>query len=1238
MMRHPESSVEEALKDSMGQRLLELRFLADESTGEEQVRLRKQLKEAQNYLDKELSEPTSLVEAQDIVSRLEDDSGIFERYAGKGFDYIDIETLSKSSLAPFVGIDNIHALNAAAPLMIGRDNFNSTLQSTPGGRFKEAARAGIDYLKGAIRNKWKPTDSEINSQVRKSTFDIESRNAKERQLRNAVPQNVLNDVEGLTTQLQSHRIEQLQAFMKKELIEAYEIVESEDSFSSNKERVDYKLRLQEIEGQLPNSLTSANPDFKNALLGIEEVKNDLKSRIETANSVSENRETLESRLSEAYKIIKTESLIGEMSSLSDHELHRELQEAERLAAKAKTLDYEDGPIKLTSQLKEAILARNCLNEIANAETADDIISALGNTIGVEKITNHIDEGENVTGNPAKHAKIIPTAEFERYRNKGYTEGKMVTYKRGDVWYVLIDEAILFDPESVSELKKQITHELLQVEFEAGGEDENNNAVKAAALAWISQDPEKWITIQNEFKQLGKTPPTGNEWNEHSILSELYGMQNELGNRFFDEPSTALERLNNLMLNLGKPSLPSGISERYNKDEEAQILGYEEGIGDLGDSDDGSNSAGSSVESGTSASQSLSKIDSLDEQIDIILKSPYIGSVPGAVGILGQMKTYNENSRRIANSGSTATLDQRTKQVEDDLGQIKELLEKTSGKAPNGEMGLFGQMWLNTKFHSIADMVQMGRDLFEFVERRRKRRNASGAASLGSAFFGKSAFGRESVARDLKAEAEEVGEWKNRYEGLSADQLEDVLGILSRSFSPDRDQLKAVLQLLASKGRIDWRSEDLWKVLNKIQGATEFKIGDKSLLGNTTLLSEKMSKAFSAIYDEDEYPSLERDNESNFNGAMDKYNPTHERTATRLSGRIGDLLEQYMNGETIDPILYASLIKYCISQGRSNAELITYHMMVGIAKGILSPDFGVSLSGLAGTWPPIDWFGTVQPNTKEQFEKICKEMMGDNYAAGWDASSNKPVRSKKFTTWFWTEIQNSEAVKSRAQKTVAKRSWDPDWGRTAASLGDHQDIKTHLSGRSGQQEASQAVASNTFVSLTQWLDENSIDPKKASRDDFARMAANSMMAESILNRTAYYKGQNDIAARGSEAMDSKEPGEAYAGRHGGQSLGVHRGIVNKFLLDIDKGGLFNVLLSAGQTTGQANKDLAAKCMTIVNGSSYYAGLDLGEIKDSDDIFNKLDLITSFLFSEKKMNDAAFIATLENYRDNISGISK
>jgi hypothetical protein len=937
-----------------------------------------------------------------------------------------------------------------------------------------------------------------------------------------------------------------------------------------------------------------------------------KERLSAIDKLSDPKNPLRHTLEEYKEILEN------AGNVSSEELYSVLSEYKTLKPKLQILQNLDGSIDdaLNTDIKIAKQARQAISELEKVHTIKEIKETVASNIGAE------------------HLEFVSRSEFQTKYRKYSPKGFMVFYRKGDEWKIIVDETSVASATNVMALKKQLTHELLHLEF-----DKNKN-IRKEAVEQMTSDP-NWPKIKEAYIQMakaeGKKSPDGNEWPDGDIISELYAMQNEIGKKP-TKGNGPKSTLNNLLVGSGL-AMGMKVAETTKKyeDNKEEILGYTGGV----DESQGKGAAESGGDaSGASYDENKKKLDEVEERVKNVRKNEFIGQVEGGNRLMKALDAFNKNTialndglkKNPTNETLGTCIQKRIKEVNEDLTNIEGEISKISINTPNQIINPLKVLWLRTNFIAVCDIVQTFVDLKEFMERRHERKKKDHASRIGMALFQDSDFGREEFARQKKATGEEVEEWKSRYEALDPWQLEGLLKQLSKSPDPSGDQFKAILRLLAHHGSINWRDEHLWEVINKLQHAVHLTPGDHVLLHNPVLLRQKLHVALGEIqnWNYNEFLTLERENDSNYDGSVKKFMGTYDKMQDQLTARLDQLLATHRGKGKVEPAEFESILVYSIENGKSYAENIMFHLICGMAEGLLAPDRGMYLDKYLNQWPATQWiYAHKPPFSRADYQRIANTYFKDDFKAG--SISKGGSNGKQFKNYYWTVILNEKMTIERVRKSVGERKWDHDWTRTIACMGDADTAKRFFAGRSGQQETKSTAVENAYVGAVQWIEENAASLDRIDyRKQFARHAAWCAMAEGNLDGVAFFRKENDISTRSNESMENSVAREAGVGNHDKWTLKDNRNQVRTFL-DLFDPVFFSTLRQKKNVRSederkeiglQAKEYLMQKYPTH---AEYWAN-----IQHVDDVYSLMDLICQVMLSKEYISDADLRAKIQLLR--------
>ncbi len=877
---------------------------------------------------------------------------------------------------------------------------------------------------------------------------------------------------------------------------------------------------------------------------------------------------------------------------------------------------------------DTALSPDKVKEIGSAKIILTEVSQLDDPVKIRAVLEANLESENLDFVNANKFENYPDPVTGNPKNlKDYTsEGGMVFYESADKkkWKIIVRWPV--DKTDIATFKEQIMHETRHMLFE-------NDPKTRQKWHKACVENHQWQDIKNAFITAvqPKKPPTGDIWGDDEVMGEMYA----IGDPIF-EGSGKFENLGKLMTTSGAADAILGTKMPKIKDGKVVEDGSYHGFENPGDAqsiidkdpgatlknmDSGNESEDDDSEGlGASASMNKEKIDINKEEIDRMLKSNYLGFVPGSKPLLKLLKDYNNVTEDLNKSYAETNskylsleIKDRIELVEKELVGINREMAEAGDYMPHETMDPIRNLWNHTTFLALDDIIAVGSNIKEWWERRHKRHIDNNAAKVGSALFDKlgipiiGEFGQEAEARKEKAEQEEVNEWQNRWESKDAWELIKIMEGMAGEIDPNKDALKAVLRLLAKKGRLEWRNEKLWEILNRLQDSASLMPGDVTLLKNPILLRQRLHQAIGEIWDFDEYLSLEKDNQSSWDSNIQKYESSLDKIQDQLTERMDQLLKKHRNGEKVDPMEYEGIMEYSIKKGKSSAEAVFFHLIAGMAYGLLPSDRGLALDKHLNAYPSSQWiYSKKPPLTRADYIRIGKTKFKDSFERGSISHSG----NSDFMNFFWTEVQNDPMTIQRVRKSVSERSWDHDWGRSIACLGDANTAKRFLSGRSGQQEVKDTAVENAYVGALMWLENNASTPHKIdARKEFARQMSWVAMADGILDDVAF-EGEN--FTRAGAGILHAEPREGPLSGHTGWKTIQFRNKIRDFLDRFDR-PLFEML----RDQKAAKEDKKAHGQRVKNYLiERYPSLasEVDSVQSINDIFSKMDAIMGVIVNK------------------------
>ncbi|MDD4287365.1 MAG: hypothetical protein PHN33_03380 [Candidatus Peribacteraceae bacterium] len=220
------------------------------------------------------------------------------------------------------------------------------------------------------------------------------------------------------------------------------------------------------------------------------------------------------------------------------------------------------------------------------------------------------------------------------------------------------------------------------------------------------------------------------------------------------------------------------------------------------------------------------------------------------------------------------------------------------------------------------------------------------------------------ARNSK-ELERVKKWEDSFTNLDAEELLKVIGE-----TPTRDQLRASIELLVKKGRMNWGDHRVWKALNQ---KSKYEMPIVPCERDETLRDKWLHKLISDIWlDKDMFNEWMTGNSGNFDKHKQSY--THEadnfaNIAGKTAYELHIMLKTYVEcttakpkkplPEEVNPHHFEELLVYSMRNGKMSMEQKIYYLIQGVASGFLTLERLRAIAGEKGgvllKFPFLDYF-------------------------------------------------------------------------------------------------------------------------------------------------------------------------------------------------------------------------------------------------------------------------------------------
>ena len=263
---------------------------------------------------------------------------------------------------------------------------------------------------------------------------------------------------------------------------------------------------------------------------------------------------------------------------------------------------------------------------------------------------------------------------------------------------------------------------------------------------------------------------------------------------------------------------------------------------------------------------------------------------------------------------------------------------------NRPYGPVKEIWNQYTWVSMADVINMGKEVIEFVKRKHNRNSKHRYSSIGKdlPFPGPlKQLNTEFDRVNQSAETEEVNQYK---EAISDWGTWDIMEKLQTT--NNKDEAKACFISLSDKGELRWDDKAMWSMLNRLtakhtgKGASLFiHLTDELQRDPETGImmsgEDRTKAAIDAIWGDSTWHEWFSKNVSSYNSAKSAYESKakqieHDPKGTGgLQGELERLLREWKEGKYVNPHEYEELVDFSIMAGKLSVEDKIFYLMEGL---------------------------------------------------------------------------------------------------------------------------------------------------------------------------------------------------------------------------------------------------------------------------------------------------------------------
>jgi hypothetical protein len=418
------------------------------------------------------------------------------------------------------------------------------------------------------------------------------------------------------------------------------------------------------------------------------------------------------------------------------------------------------------------------------------------------------------------------------------------------------------------------------------------------------------------------------------------------------------------------------------------------------------------------------------------------------------------------------------------------------------IGPFREVFYQYQFVSVMDLINMGKEIIEYIKRKHQRKSKMRYSNLGKALPGQ--LGTEFERVNQTAENEEVNQYK---EAMGDWGTWQILGKLHATNS--KDEAKACFIVLTEKGEFRWDDMNMWNTLNRLtskftqKGAKLFIPLSKEAVederGVKRSGEDRTKDAMDELWGEGTQAEWFSKNISTYNSKKDAYEykgkqlEADPKGSGGLNGELQRLLNDWKAGEYVNPHEYEELVDFAIKYGKMSMEDKVFYLLEGVtAKCPGGPAAGQTLLHLdrlgdidgkyLNQFPMLDFFTSpyekplhpeyVNGNitikeTKGNYKIKDYENFRDHHYAN---DSKKGKAGDEFSKFLWENMMMDLRFRQRLSKGLrGAQNMDHDDAHIFIPPATMEDIATITSSHNGAQKYfTNEGYKNGYIGYNQYL--------------------------------------------------------------------------------------------------------------------------------------------------------------------------
>lgn len=301
----------------------------------------------------------------------------------------------------------------------------------------------------------------------------------------------------------------------------------------------------------------------------------------------------------------------------------------------------------------------------------------------------------------------------------------------------------------------------------------------------------------------------------------------------------------------------------------------------------------------------------------------------------------KNAERLASPEDEAGVKKKgfVEKMKDKLAMVSFDAESPFKIGKHKPLDMVEEVWNKYQFMSMMDLINLGKEIIEFVKRKHTRKSKMRYSTVGIKLPGQ--LGTEFERVSQSAETEEMKQYKEAMNNWGVFQIMDKLHATS-----SKDEAKACFIVLTEKGELRWDDMGLWNTMNRLSAkflpeANQLYIPltrkpqPHPETGIPTSGEDRIKDPIDKMWGDGQWAEWFSKNVSSYNNNKNAYAfkakqlEADPKGTGGLAGELERLLKEWKAGKYVNPHEYEQLIDFAIDAGKMRMEEKLFYLFEGV---------------------------------------------------------------------------------------------------------------------------------------------------------------------------------------------------------------------------------------------------------------------------------------------------------------------